>query len=135
MEKIVWDEAWSLGFERIDLQHKQLISLINRITFDEIKIKELIGDLIDYTSLHFGDEEALMFEYCYTQDLFSAHKEEHRKFTNTLLEVSFVLGDDINEELVEKFKRVSVTWFKVHFLGTDKLLVDFIKGGDDCRRL
>ena len=129
MEPIKWREEWNLDYDGIDTQHKKLIDLINRIILKKSDLTSLVTAFIDYTSTHFADEEALMFRNKYPKDLYDAHRREHKEFTNILLEISFELSKNGNPKLARKFKEFCIAWFKYHFLGTDKTLVEFLKGG------
>lgn len=138
MGRIEWKKEWELGVKEIDDQHKYLIKTLNNIYYDKINFKDLIQYLIKYAAEHFSAEEELMFKSKYDgkkYEEYKEHKEQHKKFTNSLLEISFkiinpyVENKDLNE-LVSKFKEFCFVWFKIHFLGTDKKFTDFLKGVD-----
>lgn len=131
MKPIKWREEWTLGDKKIDKQHKCLASTINKIIVNKADALKLLEEFIDYSAEHFADEEHLMLEVDYPKELMDAHKEEHKEFTNLLLDVSFELVKNYNEELANKFKKFCLDWFELHFLKTDKLLVDYIKEGGE----
>lgn len=127
MKKIEWQDDWYLGVDKIDNQHKELLSLVNRILKDDIKTKELVNDFIDYAAKHFRDEEKLMFHNVYPHKQYYIHKVEHQKFTRALLEISFALQENNDDSLPLKFRQFCIDWFRLHFLETDKLFTNFIK--------
>jgi hemerythrin len=138
MAKIVWKKDWVLDCSLIDEQHKQLITIVNRIIDKDILIQDLLEELIDYAARHFHDEEDLMIETKYPSKEFDLHKAEHRQFTNTLLNISFKLMDakddkDLNE-LVLILERFCVLWFQTHFLNTDKKFTEFLRKNNVYRR-
>lgn len=129
MKIIEWKNEWAVGNSFVDNQHKELLNLINGIITDEIRTKELLQGLIDYTAKHFADEEQYMFENGYDDDKYEAHKEEHRKLKEALLEISFALVNNGDPELPGQFRQFCLDWFVLHFLGTDKKFGEFLKGG------
>ena len=67
MSLIKWNDAYSIGFDEIDLQHRQLIKIINNLDHalecgqpDKLTwIKhETLDALTDYTVFHFSFEIA-----------------------------------------------------------------------------
>lgn len=134
MEKIIWSDNWNLDIDGVDAQHKKLVNILNKISERQINTQNLIEELIEYAGTHFADEENLMFYSSYPKELYYLHKVEHRKFTQTLLEISFSIteanGDEeLSDKLITKFENFCFKWFNIHFLGTDKKFADFLKGG------
>ena len=69
MEKIMWDETFSVGVRDLDAQHKQIIILVNTlIEMSDAKVdSEIISDTLtkmtQYAIDHFKKEEQYMLEY------------------------------------------------------------------------
>jgi hemerythrin-like metal-binding protein len=125
-------EEWTLGFNHIDTQHSKLLRLLSHVKKGNAPISYLLEEFIEYAGVHFFDEEKLMLDTNYDEAAFKWHKEEHRKFKEALLEISFTLlkvkNDTVSrEKIVEGFKRFCMVWFEYHFLETDSKLVKFIK--------
>jgi hemerythrin len=84
MEKIVWDDSFSVGVEEMDEQHKQIIKMVNRmIELKEDKVdSEIVSDTLtkmtEYAGKHFEKEEKYMLEYNYPY--YSEQKEQHKEF-------------------------------------------------------
>lgn len=84
MGKIAWNNAYSVGVEKIDGQHKRLIDLVNDLSDASStgKTKEVIekvlAGLVEYTQYHFGTEEELMGKHAYPDSL--THKKAHQDF-------------------------------------------------------
>ena len=82
-DKLLWDDAYSLGIEEIDTQHKHLFEIANRIftlkSSSKVKedIRDILYELSDYVKEHFKDEEDYMssINFPYLED----HKQEHQK--------------------------------------------------------
>jgi hemerythrin len=123
MEIIKWSDSYSVGIKEIDNQHKGLVIIINELfTFmTEGKAKDnlepIFEHLTEYTKLHFGVEETMLFKYAYP-DL-DQHKIEHQKFINKLesLKEDFKYGKiTISLEILNFLK----DWLINHIQHTDK---------------
>lgn len=85
MALIEWKDSMSVNVYKIDLQHKQLINIINELNqamssrSGNQAIGEIIKKLISYSMLHFRTEEELFDRYGYPQK--ALHKKEHAAFT------------------------------------------------------
>jgi len=110
-----------------------LIGILNKIIDRETAVIKLVNELIEYTAVHFTDEEDYMINAAYPE--FVPHRKQHQEFLRTLLDMSFEVvtlnGDDQEEvektiEILEKFVAV---WFDQHFLETDRDFIDYLKGG------
>lgn len=84
MEKIIWDDSFSVGVRVIDDQHKQLINMINNlvdsthITVDSEIMSETLSEMTRYMDYHFKTEETYMIDSDYPD--YSIHKELHDEF-------------------------------------------------------
>ena len=84
MEKIIWDEGFSVGVPEMDRQHRQIIYLINSliekqyIAVDSEIISDTLARMLEYANEHFRREEQYMLESGYPD--FSKQREEHNEF-------------------------------------------------------
>ena len=68
---IPWTEALSVGVDKMNDEHKVLVGLVNQLyaALKQGKAREALGgildELIDYTRVHFSDEESLLKLYRY----------------------------------------------------------------------
>ncbi len=90
MEKIIWNNSFSVGIREIDNQHYRLVEMINQL-IDEQKqvtdyptIADMLTKMTDYAREHFRDEEYLMAEYGY--DMRDTHIQSHEAFIATTLQ-------------------------------------------------
>jgi len=78
MPIVEWDDAFSVGIEKIDEQHKKFFSIINRV-YDTIQVVQnrrigsILKDLQEYVMHHFLTEESWMK---------NIRLSESRRFTN-----------------------------------------------------
>lgn len=123
MAYIDWQDDFSVNVKEIDDQHKMLVEMINALhaAMLENKARDLqmktITRMIDYAAEHFALEEKYMKLYSYIG--YSAHKEEHVRFTakahdlqKRMSKVGFVLTLEILNFLRD--------WLKHHILKIDK---------------
>lgn len=127
MDKIFWDEKYSVGNVEIDEQHKKLFEILrscsNREDDSNAKYLVVVRELLNYCQDHFSREEELMRNANYP-DL-SNHSAEHEKILKAV------------EKLVEKLyggEKVDITainnfvsaWVKKHIIEKDLLLKDYV---------
>ncbi len=86
MALITWSDRMSVGVERIDKQHRQLIDLLNCLHGEMLAgrglqaVLEVLNNLVQYTKTHFATEEMLFRNHGYPQA--QAHKQEHDELTD-----------------------------------------------------
>jgi hemerythrin len=129
---IEWKKEWEIGIKDIDYQHIRLIDLLNKIQSNNIGNIELVKNLVNYVSNHFNDEEKLMVAIEYPYNDYVSHRDEHRKFTRIMLDISFEIIDkkvdnDKIDNIISKLKVFCFKWLDFHFLITDKKIADFIQ--------
>ena len=89
MPAIEWNDAYSVGLEKMDTQHKQLFAAINAL-YDAMAVAmpdrqrtlACFEFLREYTLTHFAEEEALMRDHAY--EGIDAHLAEHQKLIDRL---------------------------------------------------
>ncbi len=91
MAKIIWEDRFSVGNEKIDSQHKSLVDLINKLEEIEQKggqLSQVFEQLDNYVQTHFREEEKLLQLADY--DDLEAHKLKHQEFETWLHSVKVV---------------------------------------------
>jgi hemerythrin len=127
-----WDDRFSVNITTIDDQHKKLIGMVNTF-YDSIQdgkkaaFGSLLKDLVNYTIYHFSTEEKYMERFNYPE--IESHKQEHRLFTDKVLDVKKRFEDGrfvVTLEITNYLK----DWIAQHVLGTDKRYAScFISNG------
>jgi len=131
MAMMEWQDSFSVGVTAMDLQHKQLVAMVNQL-FDAMRagkgdlvVKTLLPNLASYTRSHFNAEEKLMHEAGFPD--IAAHQAEHH-----------ILSQQVSD-LLERIKAgkmvatVSLAtflknWLTSHILDTDMQYGKFIAG-------
>jgi hemerythrin len=131
MEYIEWKKEYELGFEQLDLQHKNLVSLLNQL-HDFIKkgdavqreeIEDLLMSLGNYAVFHFDTEEFVMESNEYPK--FTAHQALHEAFKHTIASYvdRFENSDLPPIEIAEYLK----DWLLTHIAKEDMAFVPLLK--------
>ena len=89
---VVWDDAFSVDFELIDNQHKELVRMTNMLfegckkgsTAADVAFMKTIRDAVEYAQTHFYTEEKYMKMTEYPE--LDIHKEEHRSFVVSVVQ-------------------------------------------------
>ena len=130
---ITWDTAYETGHAEIDLQHRQLLAIVQELESAETQehrshevIVGVLNHVMDFTILHFAMEEGLMRRVGYPLAARDEMIRQHEEFTayarlrvlefreNCLVSV-LPLRDFLAE------------WLLVHELGLDSRLASFIR--------
>lgn len=123
---IDWSEEYSVNIKEFDQQHKKLFDLINLLYDSIIRneeddiLEQILSDLIDYTFVHFKDEE----KYFTSPNLLShintqAHIAEHQFFLNKIENFQSKYrsyGSSLKQEVIVFLHE----WITNHILRSDK---------------
>lgn len=118
MEKMEWKDAYSVGNDRMDSQHKGLIALINALD-GETETSEVLDKLGHYVDEHFREEEALLKASGYPA--LAAHMEQHKTFEEWFAGQRSMFDDGGGtDRLREGIRSYLKVWLMNHILFTDK---------------
>jgi len=127
---LTWNDALSVGDERVDTEHRHLIDLINRLHeavargFETRVVETVLTDLAAFSRYHFIREERIMGEHQYP-DL-SAHREEHAALLVELDEMVAAYRATPTTLDDAALARVR-TWFLDHLDGADARFAAFLE--------
>jgi len=125
MALLKWKPEYSVGEAGVDLEHRELIELINRVyglveqQRDSEQVEHYLGEIHTSISAHFALEESLMRASGYDQ--YDAHKEDHEDLLDQVRDIMDwytqdpVAGCHILQQRLEQ-------WFSVHFSTHDARL-------------
>lgn len=120
----VWAPRFETGIEEIDMQHKFLLRLMNRLAEEFRSAKDpkyhnlLRNELYRYASFHFLSEENLMFKLGYP-DL-EAHRLQHLKVLDKLFSSATTRSPSQTIKFLTE-------WFANHTVNEDRLIGDFVQ--------
>ncbi|MDR2965490.1 MAG: hemerythrin family protein [Treponema sp.] len=126
-----WEANLETGHEKIDNQHKQLISMLNDLinaskNENKDEIFKVMEFLTGYVVLHFKTEEDLQLKYEY--DDYYIHKQYHDEFKNSVKKLTEQLvKEGASNELVNIAIKTIGDWFINHIKGDDFRMAAFIK--------
>lgn len=125
MSLITWKDEFSVGVAAVDLEHRELIELINDLDVamqehaTQTTVVETLGEIYARISAHFALEEKIMREAGY--DGFATHKQDHELLLDELLDVIDSV-DDAGRYDRTGLSRSLETWFSDHFRTHDARL-------------
>ena len=120
------------GIEKIDNQHRKLISWANFIAFDDAdttahKVTETLDNLQSYVVYHFRTEEEAMDRYDYDQ--LKKHKNQHTRLMNEVAELfSRAKGKDTDHGTLTELQYMLADWIQLHIKEWDQPFAAFLKG-------
>ena len=127
---IKWNDKFSVNYEGIDEQHKELINIIEECAVmtrnhenDVNRYAEVIFKLDEYVEKHFGYEESLMKRYQYPE--FLSHLAQHDELRSKLEEVN-IFDIKNSEAFFQEMLMYLVDWLSNHIMQTDKKLGQFL---------
>lgn len=130
MPLFIWKPSYNLGIAEIDLDHRQLVGIINEL-YEAMKegrgrdlINQTVDRLIDYVGEHFDREESIMRAAGFP-DL-SNHESAHQGFRAAVLEMDMRRRTGGGPSAIELLTYLS-DWLRDHLTSTDKELGRYLK--------
>ena len=125
MSLIEWKDDFSVGVASVDLEHRELIDLINDLhgligenaTAEEVV--SMLGEIFAQISAHFALEEKYMRDSRYPH--LAEHKADHEMLLDELRDIMDLVDDDGSYDeqgLSQDLRR----WFTEHFRTHDARL-------------
>ncbi|MDA8409670.1 MAG: PAS domain S-box protein [Treponema sp.] len=121
-----WNGNFETGIEEIDLQHQQLVDLLNELashlSFHTVApaLGEVFGRLSDYAAYHFGSEEKIWLGAFGEDPWLIAHQASHEDF---IRQVSVLHREEGVRPLVDVMADVVsflTHWLALHIIESDK---------------
>ena len=125
MTLLKWKSAYSLAIPSVDLEHREMIALINQCydqlgeNADNDSIERFLGEIHSGISAHFALEEQLMLRAAYPE--YEAHKEDHEELLDEIRDLmdQYVENPDAGAAILQE--RLA-NWFGRHFSTFDARL-------------
>ena len=125
MSLLKWKPSFSLGVPGVDLEHRDLIAMINE-THAQLEdenspeqVQHMLGEILSGISAHFALEERMMKNAAYAE--YAAHKDSHEQLLDEIRDLMDSYAEDpvAGRELLSA--RLSA-WFEIHFSTFDARL-------------
>ncbi|WP_072679621.1 bacteriohemerythrin [Arcobacter sp. LA11] len=129
-----WDDAYAIGHEKIDSEHKRLFDIAAEIyehSNDSEKIIKIVKELVLYTKFHFKNEEDFMKSINFI-DL-DNHKKLHKKVIDELNIIIKNINSQPIEESVVKLNTLVNKNILQHILIEDKKVHHAIRTRDELK--
>lgn len=120
-----WEDHYNIGIADIDLQHRHLVALMNRLSGELLQGKltaaarqDYLQELVDYTHYHFNDEERFMDAAGLDAGFVAQHKEGHQQFIRQIAAFAPEIQHNSDEAMGVMLKFL-FSWLIFHILGSD----------------
>ncbi|WP_461255741.1 bacteriohemerythrin [Treponema sp. R80B11-R83G3] len=127
---VTWDDSYSVGFEHIDNQHKELVKMVNELYTackmgalkEDIVYLHTVSKALEYARVHFSDEEKYMGIASYPE--LNEHKKQHEEFVVEIKKSVklFEIGETAPIELANFLKN----WLLNHIAISDKKYAPYL---------
>lgn len=131
---IAWEDAYSIGNEKIDSEHKKLFEIasdLNNYTNNKEEVTEIIKELIKYTRLHFTNEENFMKSVSYKN--LENHKKLHKNMIDILNKIVEQFNDKPLEETISSLVTLVNKNILNHILVEDKKVHHILKSREELK--
>ncbi len=134
MPKMKWTEAFSVGVQVIDDQHKKWIDIINKYhdsiidkSDNENLTAQIMDEMMEYSKFHFAFEEAILEKNGYPK--IADHRALHNNYIEMLLKK---VQEEQNGELMlsRDVMVMLINWLQNHILFEDMKYKSFFKAND-----
>ncbi len=122
------------GVRQIDLQHQELVSLINQMERahaggqSSMALDDILPSLTTYALFHFGDEELLLAQVAEGTAYAKHHLKEHGSFVDEIQRLIASRASQSDADLVDMLTQYLSDWLVLHISGTDRVLARLLLG-------
>lgn len=122
---ILWSSSLEIGIRQIDLQHRELVEIINDLELVHTSgvgtptLEDVLSRLKAYALFHFNEEETLAVNIAAEPMHTAGHIAEHREFAAKLS--AFRVDQP---EAVADLMHYLQSWLPRHILQTDRQLAE-----------
>lgn len=128
---ISWSDELSTGLDDVDIEHRELISLINRLSaqhaegVDPAQLLAVLAELRAYSRHHFENESRLMQRWPVLASHRQAHLRAHACFVKFLDRAAAALDED-PRDATEQLLAFLVDWLLHHITGADRQMAQAV---------
>jgi len=138
--RIRWSSDLETGIRAIDLQHEELIGMLNELDAahaggcPQSVLDDVLQRLGTYVIFHFGTEEALMAGLPHNEEHARQHRHEHAGFIDKLAGLR-AQGADDGRQTMEALIDYLNEWLYQHILKSDRELAALLNRKQAARPL
>jgi hemerythrin len=138
--RIEWNRSLETGCRTIDLQHEELVGMINElhdtspVHISQLWLDDILQRLDGYIAFHFGTEEQLMAKLPGQEEHAKAHVQQHRLFVEQVNKVKSEGGEDFGQ-MIRDIANFLSDWLYQHILKTDYELARLLNSQTEKHRL
>ena len=127
---IQWNDEYLVGVEEIDLQHKLLFDILDRLEKairvgrEKRELAILLGDFIFYTDRHFSSEESYMRSINYPG--IDEHCEKHEEVKERVKEIREEYNRGNYVITLELYDFIS-DWIATHVIAEDQKYAEYVR--------
>ncbi len=132
-----WDDHFSTGIQTIDVQHRQLVVLLNRLATlvayhsSKDELNAILDELTQYTLYHFQTEESIWHKHLAEDSLEGEHQKVHQKFVDTVLRLKEEQDTKPLANLADEALEFLARWLASHILETDRFMAHVVLAIED----
>ena len=121
-----WAKGLNTGIRSIDLQHQELISLINQLENLHLAgrntqaLNEVLPQLHTYVLFHFREEEDLMVMLVGTEEMDQLHLAQHREFIDHMHALQQRRNPHNEADTVQALVHYLKNWLLEHIATADR---------------
>jgi len=130
-DSVFWDDSYSVDFELIDNQHKELVKMTNTLfmgckmgsTAADVALMKTIRNAVEYAQTHFYTEEKFMKQSNFPG--LASHKQEHDSFVSTVVGAVTDFENGKSEPI--SLARFLKKWLLTHIAESDKKYAPYLE--------
>ena len=132
VEIFPWNDNFATGIEAIDVQHRRLIELLNKLVghlafqTEAPELNLVFDELKAYTVVHFGCEEEIWHGVFRDDSWETWHKNAHTDFITQVIQLKEQKGGKTLDEIIEEIVTFLTHWLALHILESDKRMAKVI---------
>ncbi len=122
-----WNKNLQVGIDLIDMQHRQLVNILNRLAdhvaerSSLIELESIFNELVSYTEYHFNAEEEIWrANFPSGDEWLQSHEGTHLDFINQIIMLKEGCASKHLDEAIGSILGFLTNWLGYHILDTDR---------------
>ena len=121
-----WNKNFEVGIELIDLQHKELVKILNKLASHlanlstPLILNEVFDELANYADYHFHSEEKIWKTHFKDDIWLSTHEKTHSSFIAEVIRIKDNKDNKSLDDVIHDIVSFLSQWLAYHILDNDK---------------